>query len=337
MINSYKKELNKYGYQFKLDYKEDPSLESLKSYRDLVPIKKNKYYTLVDRSYAKFFDLIESKDFESAKNFINRKILNQATDHKQKNITDMVYFQKNALGQSAIMIARDLGQQDFLDFCFKNAHFKWTCFKSRKIQSSKNRRFGYGFGQTSFDDADMSVEALWMFACAYVCNQKIICDEFFKRNWKKTLTATIKGEYGKSSSTFSLLMIATLLGCIDLAEYVVNNISSQELFDQMGSLLTLDYDNVPVIYCNSEVGLSLNLLSLAAMSKNIKFIDYLISELGMDPDGDSEGSIELAAFYLEQKKLTELGNVTENMSESQLNHPIVLETRYFNVKIPHDS
>jgi ankyrin repeat protein len=329
MINSYKNELNKYGYQFKFDSNEIPSLESLKNYRDLVLIKKSKYYTLVDRSYAKFFDLIESKDFESAKNFINRKILNQATDHKQKNITDMVFFQKNALGQSAIMIARDLGQQDFLDFCFKNLILNGPDLNRGKYSLIETEDLETVLDKLA-SGADMSVEALWMFACAYVCNQKMICDEFFKRNWKKTLTATIDGESDVSSS-ISLLTIATLLGCIDLAKYVMSDINEDECRDQINSVLSLDDEDMPLIYCNSEASLPLDLLDLAAMSKNIKFIDYLISELKMG------GSIELAAFYLEQKNLTEFGNLTASMSESQLNYPIILKSRYFNVKIPHNS
>ncbi len=83
------------------------------------------------------------------------------------------------------MTARELKQQDFLDYCFKNLILKAPALNQGKYSLVKTGDLNDILKKLESSDG-MSVEALWMFACAYICNQESVCNEFLKRNWQKT-------------------------------------------------------------------------------------------------------------------------------------------------------
>lgn len=328
MLNFYKKEFNEYGIQINID--ENYSTERFKIDKALIKINKDKYYTLVDRSYMPLFSLMESKDFELAKRVIEHKISNQVNG--QKSITDMVFFQKNAHGKSIIMIARDLKQQDFLDFCFEQLLLNGPKLNQGKYSLVKTGDLKEILTQLD-SSLDISVEALWMCACAFICNQKTILDRF-ERNWDKLLIGKIHEKTGLYISP-SLAMIATLLGCLDLIQHIFNMDTSEHYSkQQLLPRFSLGRECVPVIYCDANVELAVNISDLAAMVKNIECLEALGSE-GLDWGA----GLEIAAFYLERRNVGRLEDRAGYwMSQTNdVNYPIILKDRYFNVKIPHNS
>ncbi len=131
----------------------------------------------------------------------------------------------------------------------------------------------------------------------------------------------------KPAPGISLLMIATLLGCIELARYVMtDDIGYEEFCAQLDSSIMDELNE----YCTSWNDLQINIMDAAAMSKNTAFIDYLIDEL--DWEGEST---ELAAFYIEQKDFNGLKKVTKKNKFNSLNAPVRLEADYFNFAIPN--
>ena len=123
----------------------------------------NRYYTLFDPVYAELFEAIEKKDAQKAQHFI----LTQLKANKS-NLIDRVFYQKNSKGQTAISLAGHYKLQKFLDFCFNT-----FIVEGHRLNRNADILVKTGNYSEVMDDLNhsMSNEALWIFACAFICKQ----------------------------------------------------------------------------------------------------------------------------------------------------------------------
>ena len=144
------------------------------------------FSTLIDRSYLPLFSALKKYDQEAAINFITSKL--QIPQDSKENVTDMVFFQKMRNGETAIILAQRLGLQNFLNFCFEKLILNGHVLNQKKYSLVKTGKL-----DTILGDTQMQTETLWMYACAYVCNQKNICDKILEKPfWNKTFNEGTK-------------------------------------------------------------------------------------------------------------------------------------------------
>ncbi len=219
----------------------------------------NSFSTLIDGSYTPLFAVLKKSDQENAIRFINRKL--QSTVNSKENVTDMVFFQKMTNGETAITLAQKLHLQNFLDFCFEKLILNGHILNKGKYSLVKTGKL-----ETILRDTQMQTETMWMYACAYVCNQKKICYEISQKPfWDKTFRDDSADE------SESLSLIATLLSSYGLLVDVTDGLDEEQLLNQHFEL----YYEKGQIYWNNS-GLDVIPLSIALISNNTEMINFLL-------------------------------------------------------------
>ncbi len=219
----------------------------------------NSFSTLIDESYTPLFVLLKKSDEENAIRFINCKL--QSTVNSKENVTDMVFFQKMTNGETAITLAQKRNLQNFLDFCFEKLILNGHILNKGKYSLVKTGKL-----ETILNDTRMQTETMWMYACAYVCNQKKICNEISQKPfWDKTF------QDDSADESESLSLIAALLSSYGLLVYVTHGLDEEQLFNQHFEL----YYEKGQIYWNN-LGLNVIPLSIAIISNNVEMINFLL-------------------------------------------------------------
>jgi hypothetical protein len=280
------------------------------------------FFTLIDRSYIPLFSALKKYDQDEAIKFISSKLL--TTQDSEENVTDMVFFQKVRNGETAITLALRLGLQDFLDFCFKELILNGQVLNQKKYSLIKTGKLDAILG-----DNQMQTEILWMYACAYICNQTDVCHKILEKPfWDKTFS---EGE----KETLSL--IAALLSSQDLLVYALDGISGDSLYGQMH--LPIHFDRGQ-IYCN-DLRIRGTPLNIAIMSNNVEMIKYLLprtrSTVDQSDDDWNEMSCyqaPLLVFYIQQRNLAELKNCLSDTDGRMLVKPVGISPKYFGIDLP---
>ena len=200
-------------------------------------------------------------------------------------VCDYVFFQKDQEGNSVVTLAHDLGLKNFLKFCFDELVLKY-CFKSKLFGFNKRKLSNLQELLAQLDSGQMTEESLWLFGFAFTCEQEHIWRMIAeKKDWQKNWI-----DPNPDSSQHSLLLIATLLGHLYLAKYVINGLTPsavEKLLEQEG-----------VVRHILESSTKLRPLGVAAINKQIKMINYL-QTLSKSPYQE----ITLAYFYTEHRDL----------------------------------
>ncbi len=234
------------------------SIQSLKKINIKGQYYHYRYYTLFDPDYVELFEAIEAKDSEKAKIFIQARIIDN-----RHNVVDRVFSQKNGQGETVISLANRYGLQDFLNFCFKNLILEG--YRLNKDRYSLVKTGDYSRILATLDHT-MSNEALWMFACAYVCNQTGIWNVIIqKQAWRST--------WQEEDESPTLTAIATLLSSLDLVMRVLRGLDREQTADQL-----FEEINFGNLYITHSI-VSYNPLEIAALGKNRAIIDYLFLKL----------------------------------------------------------
>jgi hypothetical protein len=255
--------------------------------------KYDSFFTLIDRSYIPLFLFLNRYDEEKAIGFIHSKLQSTSGKDNKENVTDMVFFQKNSQGLSAVNLAHQLGLQDFLDYCFRELIFNGA--ERNKDKYSLIKPGYYAEILQQLDTTGMSAEALWMFGCAYVCDQKHICQAISgKRLWRKTWG----GSHG-DTAFISLALVSAFLSSINLAKYVLDDIDGNQ---RNYVLYTEPYYARGEIYYNRSA-IDCTPIDAAAISKNKEIIDYFMS-FSHQISSTRILSTELATFYIYSRDIS---------------------------------
>ena len=308
----YKKEFP----QFDLNYRSYNSLSFLIQLQIFNSIVKefNFYSTLIDVSYTPLFTALRESDEETAIRFITCKL--QSTVNSKENVTDMVFFQKMTNGETAITLAQKFHLQNFLDFCFEKLILNGHVFNKGKYSLVKTGKLG-----TILRDTRMQTETMWMYACAYVCNQKNICDKISQKPfWDKTF----RDDSGKSET---LLLIAALLSSYDFLVYVTNELDEYDLAHQHCEI----YYEKGQIYWNN-LAFWVTPLNIALISNNWMMTNFLLSttDKACDYLGDTylrKHHITLVKYAITRRNLTSLKLVPIN--GKTLIEPLEIAPKYF--------
>jgi ankyrin repeat protein len=276
---------------------------------------------LYNPAYIELFLLVKNKKSKEAQAFIASRL------EKEKNLTDIIFTQKDAKGNTVINRADCLGLQDFLDYCFDQLIVNRPPLDSNDclIQTGK---YSHTLSQLDFK---MSNAALWIYGCARVCNQQTVCDAFSdKLAWNP--------QYIKKGKE-SLLMIAAWLGgvgSVRLAEEIrffeevvgVGDISYQQFESKVNYGCQLTHHHNYDSYFAIDV---------AAISKNKNMINFI---------GHDGHSAELLCFYIEQKDFHGLKACLDNNYEDDiagepaiwgyLQSPTAQFNSHFNIDYAHE-
>ena len=280
------------------------------------------FSTLIDRSYLPLFSALKKYDQETAINFITFKL--QSTQDSKENVTDMVFYQKMGNGDTAIILAQKLGLQNFLDFCFEKLILNGHVLNQQKYSLVKTGKL-----EAILTTTQMQNETLWMYACAYVCNQKNICDAISGVPfWDKTFIEE------DEDLAITLSLIAALLSSHGLAVYALDGISEHGLSSQMNYP---SYYEAGQIYCN-DLKMRASPLGIAIISNHVEMIKYLlpITKSTDDQTGDdwyelSCYRVPLLAFFIKQRNLAELKNCLSDTDGRMLVEPVGIAPKYFGI------
>jgi hypothetical protein len=288
---------------------------SVKTQLSLFNVYKEKYdsfFTLIDSSYIPLFIFLNRYDEEKAIEFIHSKLQSTSEKDNGENVTDMVFFQKNSQGRSAINLAQQFGLQGFLDYCFQQLILNGAVLNKEKYSLIKLGNYAEILQR--LDTTGMSAEALWMYGCAYVCDQKKICQEISEKQlWQKI--------WMDDRSEISLALVSAFLSSINLAKHVLDDVGKKK---QGRLLYTQPRYETGEIYYNGSAALDCTPLNVAAISKNKEIIDYFVSVL-IQVDLDDIKSIELAAFYVYCKNIEGIRMIRSI--------PTIKSERFFNQQI----
>jgi hypothetical protein len=280
--------------EFKFDF-----LEKLNRERKLY---KKLYYSLFNPAFIELFLLVEQRKSKEAQAFIESMLSKLAGDI---NVTDIVFSEKNADGLTVINIAGNSGLQDFLTYCFNRLVLNGQQLNQRKPCLVRAGNYSEILSKL---DSDMSGEVLWMYGCAYVCNQTKICDALSKKpEWDKI--------WNESWESESLLVIAALLGSIDLARFVTDAFNPGEIGDRFDS--EIDESRMP----SAQDPLYLD--DVISLSKNKE----MIQEFG-------QLESDMLLFYIERRDLTGLRNCYDKDKARYLENlycKTVLTNSYYNI------
>jgi hypothetical protein len=266
-----------------------------------------RYYTLLDFNYIQLFKAVEALDFDAAKAFIESK-------RKYLSLVDMVFYQKDGHGETVITLARRLNFQIFLDYCFQTLIFNNFGRKCGIVKPGNYQQILLEL------ESDRSDTALWLFACAFVCNQTMHCQAILQtKAWKKPWMDT-------DEDHDSLFSIAAMLGCVDLLDFALKILTSDEL--RIQSSLVMRYDSLALYHNPKPCGLSM--CDLIALSKNQQLITRY-------SESDFFGcGIELIFYYMEKKDLEGLQNFfDENSIDDSLLERSLFPNSYYGIHSQH--
>jgi hypothetical protein len=287
--------------------------------------KYDSFFTLIDRSYIPLFFFLNKYDEEKAIAFIHSKLQSTSDKDNKENVTDMVFLQKNSQGLSAINLAQQLGLQDFLDYCFQQLILNGA--ERNKDKYSLIEPGHYAKILQQLDTTGMSDEALWMFGCAYVCDQKKICQEISEKQlWRKTWK-DFRGD-----SFISLALVSAFLSSINLAKYVLDDVDKKQR-DYV--LYTELYYARGEIYYNISA-IDLTPMDAAAISKNKEIIDYFMS-FSNQIRSICILSIELATFYIYSRDISGIREIHMELMISQgspkefFNQRSIIDPKYLGI------
>jgi Ankyrin repeats (3 copies) len=284
--------------------------------------KYDSFFTLIDRSYIPLFIFLNQYDEEKAIGFIHSKLQSTSDKGNKKNVTDMVFFQKNSQGRTAVILAQQLGLQDFLDYCFRELILNGAERNKDKYSLIKPGHYAEILRQ--LDTTGMSAEALWMYGCAYVCDQKKICREISeKKLWKKIW---------KNVDGISLVLVSALLSSINLAKHVLDDVGNKE----RDHLLYMEppYERWKIYYTISAMNCSP--IDAAAISKNKEIIDYFMS-FSHQIRSSCILTIELVTFFVYSKDISGIRRIhnmlmiDEGYAEEFLNMRISINPKYLGI------
>jgi hypothetical protein len=282
--------------------------------------KYDSFFTLIDRSYILLFIFLYRYDQESAIGFIQSKLQSTSAEDNKENVTDMVFFQKNSQGLTAVILAQQLGLQDFLDYCFQELILNGAERNKNKYSLIRIGRYPEILQQ--LDTTGMSTEALWMYGCAYICDQKKICQEISeKKLWQKTWE-----EYPQK---LSLTSVSAFLSSINLAKYVLDDF---QVVYRDDLLYTEPFYESGEIYYNLKA-LTCVPMAAAAISKNKEIIDYFVS-IALQLDPYHIDSIELATFYVYCKDIEGIRIIRSRLtieSAEFFNQQIAIDLKYLGI------
>ncbi len=165
-----------YYYEFSLPFSIHHQMDVSKMLYKLYASIHPRYYTLFDCDYIQLFRWVEKRNLVKIRAFIT---LNRNDPY----IMDKVFFQKDGYGNTVVTLAGKLKFQHCLDYLFNTL----------VINKQKSQRVGLirrGIYQATLSqlETEMSNEALWLFACAFVCKQQSVCVQIWEkagwnRNW----------------------------------------------------------------------------------------------------------------------------------------------------------
>jgi ankyrin repeat protein len=300
--------------EFKLDFIIENQKYDLKVFRlvnQQIQYYDNHYYTLFDTSYIPLFEAIHAKDSQRAIAFIRAKLAGR------DNVTDRVFYQKNAWGESVITLAGQYGLEEFLKFCFEEL-----------ILNEENINAGnyalirlYNYPTILADlDSEMSVDALWLFACAYLCHQTEIC---------RALESKPKWDiYWHSKKNMNLSLIGALLGSIDLVRAALNGLTTGEAWRQADKE---KYYKEAQLYVN-ERDFCFGAIGIAGISNNSQIINHLIS---LYRQGNYPIQATLPFFYIHSRNsvlLREFYNYAARTDYTiEMSAPSPLDSKFLNI------
>ncbi len=317
--------------QFK-DYKQLPyDIRMLQNLNQIRHYYDNRYYTLFDPQYSALFEAIERKDSKAAQDFI----LARLSDDPEESIIDRVFYQKNSDGETAITLAARYQLQDLLDFCFRVLVIENPQELSRLINIGN-----YPSVLKNLDDK-MSTEALWIFACAYVCNQTQICADIAKkRAWNKSWCRTQEWKGNKAlddtvefDESESLLVIAILFSSHNLLQELLSGLNPWQCILLLNEPLA--YNNSYELYIvNDDGAFRATPTDLVLFGKNKAIINFIRWKIFAKED-EVLVSRNLLPYFIESKDLEGLSNFVES-APRLLRYPTDLENKYHNIDCRHD-
>jgi hypothetical protein len=291
----YKRKYLYFTRQYDVVEKYSPNL--LKELNDGRKLYRERYYTLYDPAYIELFILLEQEDSKAAQTFIELRL------RKNQDLTDIIFTQKNAVGETVITLARRLNLQDFLDYCFQTLIINRPPLHPESPKRLVNT--GSYADLLSELDSKMSNEALWTYACAYMCNQQDIC---------KVLSSKSRWDIrflGEKREPMSI--VDAWLGSNEIWRAMLQRYYTDALEDEDGDeFLQQQWDAIPE-YEKEVTHFKLNgdftLAEVAALTKNRKMIEEF--------EAGDHGRTELLYYYLENKNLTFLNMYEDDENDEE--------------------
>jgi hypothetical protein len=299
--------LNCLAHDYKRKYKYFPlsflkvqqfSLDSLKTLNSERRLYDSHYYTVFNRRFIELFCLVEAGKSDEAKTFVEAELksfLAGEKNYKKNNILDLLFcFDKNAVGETVINIAARKRLKDFLDYCFNRLILNIEVKPGKLVKPGRLTEI-----LSQLNLKKMSAGALWLFACAYVCEQKELCDILSQMpSWQHTWLDP------SSKKREPLTWMATCLGTLDLVKLVLKGEApNSETMDlQTSTKKIYKLEEFPFL----DNDMPVDCINMAAVSKNKEMVYYFLSLINIEEDDECFFGAELAFFLVEQKDFATL-------------------------------
>ena len=154
-----------FSLPFSIRHLMDLSKRLYKIYASIHP----RYYTLFDCDYIQLFKWVEKRNLEKIRAFI-------ALNRNDPYLMDKVFYQKDGYGDTVVTLAGKLKFQPCLDYFFNTFVVNEDKTQWRGVIKPGNYQ-----ATLSRLDTEMSNEALWLFACAFVCQQQSVCGQILEK------------------------------------------------------------------------------------------------------------------------------------------------------------
>ena len=246
-----------------------------------------RYYTLFDYDYIRLFRFVEERNLLGAQRFIESK-------NNDPALIDKIFYQKDGFGESVVTLARRLRFQSFLTFCYKTVLLNNMEFISRRsvVYFDLPQALSFVFSPNE----PMSESVLWIYACAHACNQRKVCQIIRQQqNWNKNWISP--------NMDLSLAMVAAILGCVDLLDFALNQLNTNQIEFQT---TLISRGKMPLEFYNNRNHFPMNTNEMVAISKNPGLIKTLNSYNGASP--------EMLFYYIGNKDIKGLTEFCQKWS-----------------------
>ena len=292
-------------YEFSLPFSIRHLMNLSKSLYKIYASIHPRYYTLFDCDYIQLFKWVEKQNLEKIGAFI-------ALNRNDPYLMDKVFYQKDGYGNTVVTLARKLKFQSCLDYFFNT-----FVVNEDKTQWKGVIKPGNYQATLSRLDTEMSNEALWLFACAFVCQQQSVCQQILEKpRWDKTW----------SGSDVPLAMIAAMLSSVNLYDYALNQLDEGDLANIW---VVKDYWSYE-LYTNRALS-TLCAIDMIALSKNNELVKKL------DSVKFSKTSLveELIFFSIQKKDLKILEKICQRKNKALFTGTSAFPNTYFRIQSKH--
>lgn len=226
---------------------------------------------------------------------------------------DKVFFQKDGYGDTVVTLAGKLQFQSCLDYLFNT-----LVRNDQKSQREGLIRPGNYQATLSQLEMEMSNEALWLFACAFVCRQQSVCEQIWdKAGWNINWS---------SPHMQPLSLMAAMLSSVSLYDFILNRFKETGMAEIWCSKEYKSYE----LYVN-RYSIDICTIDMIAISKN----DELIKKLDSVKFSHLRLIEELIFSSIQKKDLKTLERICKQKNKELFKTCSAFPNTYFRIQSKH--